>query len=63
MSDNSPHFQPISPVQSDSVQAIFDPINEQHFFFENFLLYREINEIGIKGYRIRKQKFSEYAVT
>ena len=39
------------------------PMGEKEIFYENFLHYREINQITIRSYQIRKQRFSEYAVS
>lgn len=52
-------------ISSPTTEAIFQRmqhLNEKEEFYENFLNYREISEISISGYRIKKDRFQEFAV-
>lgn len=52
-------------VSSPTTEAIFQRmqrLTEKEEFYENFLNYREISEISISGYRIKKDRFQEFAV-
>lgn len=64
MSGHSSVIQVPSPDIHHGVDSRYSkPMGEKEIFYENFLHYREINQITIRSYQIRKQRFSEYAVS
>lgn len=63
MSGNPPIMK-ISPPSDDlplGPRGNLDQLAENQFY-EDFSKYREITEIIINGYEIRKERFKEYAV-
>ena len=62
MTDTSSLLNIPSPLNQSNMQRRLEPMNEKEEFYENFLNYREISDISIKHYLIKKQRFKEFAV-
>lgn len=61
MSNSSSNWQISTSIQPIS-ERDSDLVPEKEEFYQNFLNYREILDISIQGYSIKKIRFKEYAV-